>query len=1238
MSKDAFEQPGRAPDIQLTVAVDGEHDRTWVVEGVGNRGLFMRHGSPLTSPHLPGKHMRLTWQDGSGATLLEISGQVRDSDQTGVRLQFPGLDDATVSRIQALSRRPVSPAIAAVAPPPSANGRSQRQLDVVAHGIRFGLARSCESLMEHARSGLEQMSADNSAEVTKMPARMAGELISNTRKRITEQFCQRLLSQWTERSDQRTTVRHFDSLQLVDECEMQIWLTRRESARLIERKAGNAWQRLRPLLMRVVEAHPGLDPESLSVDAILEALVLAFDRASLEPALQHYLLRLCEQPAVLNLAGFYEELLIDLQRSGVRVQAFAHGSGTGMSVHMPGGQLAGKPAAVPLVAPGVRLAPTPEHALDATHRILALGRSAPPPATQLPATSPQVSDFQLLRAMRELVNAPVSRATTADEFRDGVEKRAAAIVGSSDAKPDPRQVEAIDLMARLQQAFDQDPLLPASFRTWSRPLLAPILATQLQPAGLAESGDALRQLFSLIEFGSVLCAERHDTQARDIRAGMDRVLSELAQAPTLHPQQLTQACEQLELLLQRHRKAGSATEERVIDACVGQQRLVDARQFVAKELAVLFGGRSIPTPLVRVLEDKLTARLVLVVLQQSASGKLWPSLLANLENLDHALRIASEGPPAIDADHYLDWIRELFPGDASDSGAPLYTQLQLLKGALEGRAVEWVAYSTRLADVTQEPAPPAGKDAGTAHARQVALLQSGDWIAFGPAGKDPRLLKLAWRAPDLSRFVFVSQLGHKADELGLDQLEAAFRDNTARVVDEGSASIIERAWRRMLEEMHDELAQQATHDPLTGLYNRKELDRRLLGWVSGRERSPLAVIWLGVDHLRVINQAHGMGCGDRVLRELANTVERHIGPKASNGYAARMAGDEFVLVLLDIAPAEADRRAHALLDQLNALELDYEGTQLRLSVSLGLLIADESCISAERLLADAERACRAAKDSGRGRMYRHQTDDSRLSQMRETVTWVGRVEQSLQTNALVLYAQRALSLSADARKEPDYVEVLLRMRSAEGVAAPGDFIIAAERYGQIKAVDRFVLQDLTRLLQKAGSRRDLRIAFNVSARNIVDPAFIEEVVETLQQQPLPLSQLCIELTETAAIQELGEASAGMKRLSETGLALVLDDFGSGWSSYQYLRRLPFDIVKVDGAFIRDIAHSAEDLAMARSINEIAHLLGKRTVAEHVEDQATLDHVRAIGFDYAQGYFVGMPGPLAAMLQSSDQAP
>jgi diguanylate cyclase (GGDEF)-like protein len=391
----------------------------------------------------------------------------------------------------------------------------------------------------------------------------------------------------------------------------------------------------------------------------------------------------------------------------------------------------------------------------------------------------------------------------------------------------------------------------------------------------------------------------------------------------------------------------------------------------------------------------------------------------------------------------------------------------------------------------------------------------------------------------------------------------------------------------------------------------------LTTWLGASERAPLAILWIGVDQLRRLNQTHGMGVGDEALRLLGAALNGISQPEQRPpAYAARMAGDEFVLVQTGVAADDVGTRAGQVLDTLNRLELRQGDTRIAFAVSIGACAADENCTAIEGLLKDAERACRAAKESGRARVYVHENADARLSQMRDTVQWLDRVEHSLEAHSLVLYGQRALSLSDRARQDPDYLEVLLRMRVEGGVASPEQFILAAERYGQITAIDRFVMRELTRLLHLTDGSDAFRIAFNVSARNIVDNGFVQELIQTLSTQPQPLTRLLVELTETAAIAELADASAAMQRLTAAGLSMVLDDFGSGWSSYQYLKRLPFAVVKVDGAFIRDIAHSAEDLALARSINEIAHLLGKRTVAEHVENQETLDCVRQIGFDYA----------------------
>ncbi|MBK9657226.1 MAG: DUF1631 family protein [Rhodanobacteraceae bacterium] len=783
-------------------------------------------------------------------------------------------------------------------------------------------------------------------------------------------------------------------------------------------------------------------------------------------------------------------------------------------------------------APSVGFAaPDPDTAWSALRRIGAPAAAGVNP--DLPSGGGAVADTLLLRAAGELLGART--AVSPADFRARLQQRARQLAGDAGAPLERRQHDAVDLVARIHEALDEDPLLPAGFRERCRPLLRSILASELHGEGLGESGAPLRKLLSLVEFGSALFASRQDPMTAKVRSAVDEELATLTQTQPWTKAQLEATCERLEGLLQRQRAASQASEKRVVDACEGQQRIADARAHVQSELAAVFGGRQLPQGLVEVLARQLSSTMLPILLRAGPDAPEWQEVLGRLHALQAALQRAAGGHPGNDSAHHLEWLHQTCAG--SSDAAALERCLDGIEAALKGRPVSWPAQ-----DGSDTPAPAAtGTPAGAEG--KLATLQVGDWLSLESPGEDPRLLKLAWRAADQSRFTLVNRLGQKTEEIDAASLQAMLGAGRARVVEQGDADLAERV----------------------------------------------------------------------------------------SGIVARAAGDEFVLVLHGLTAAESERRAVALFDQANALELNFDGKHLRLSLSMGMVPVDAASTSVSRLLADAERACDAAKESGRGRWYRFQSDDALLSQMRESANWVRRLDESLQSRGLLLYGQRAVWLGSDGAAQPDYIEVLLRMQTADGVAAPGDFIIAAERYGQIAAVDRYVLQELTRVLQRVGTVGNARIAFNISARNIIDAAFVDEIIETLRQQPVPLEQLCVELTETSAIQQIEEAGSGMRKLAQAGLSMVLDDFGSGWSSYQYLRRLPFAMVKVDGAFIRDITRSVEDRALASSINEIAHLLGKRTVAEHVEDQETLDEVRAIGFDYAQGYLLGKPVPLSELL-------
>lgn len=1246
----------RGPAVaRLALPVRAGQEQRWAVEGLKAGTLTLRRcdGHPVPQFN-PGSAIDLCWQDDDERVHLELQGVVVARHDASLQLQLGGVDGWQREQLDRLLQLGSAPRDR-LGPSGEMLGRA---VEALARALRSELPPRIESLFDQCELALDPVRLDFARDIGGIPLPMAERRLRELRREVVAATVAQLLQPLEQPGQQPVRSRRPNTLRLVDDEEMQVWLNRSESLRRVERDAKAGWHALRPLLGELQQADPERDPDLLSAEAILDALLAALRAASLEPPLQQLVMRCAARPDALDVAGLYVALQMALLRSGLRApQAVAISAASAPPRGAPA-PAAAPPAEGPGAEPppaaagpieersrrgrreagGVAAggdAPALEQAVPAVpaasavstaRRLWSLAPTAPTALAEPGDDAPAISDDLLREAVRR-----AAAGNDTQQFRERLVESATELGGGA-LHADARQTEAMELLARLHQAIDTDPLLSQPFREWSRPLLAPILGTQLRPEGIETSGETIRRLLELLEFGSAVCAQRDDAPTRELRREIEQTVAGLAELPALVPPPLDEAAGKLEKLLQRHRRAGSAIEERVVEACVGQQRLIEARREVDRELTERFAGRALPDALRALLEDRLHAMLVLILLREGPEGPSWQAQREHLGALERALDgdLTPEARSEAAAEA-LRWIEQLGAGQAGDQ-AQLQQQIDATRTALAEPAAlppgePWAGRerppSPLLAslDETLDPA-----------AQQLRLLQRGDWVAFEVDDAAPRLLKLAWHAPQRERFVFVTQLGHKAEDLADAELLDLLRAGRAQLLDEGGSTVVERAWRRMLEGLHDDLAEQATRDPLTGLPNRKELDRRLLGWINARHRPPLALLWVGADHQRMHNQSLGLEGGDYVLKRLGGLLgalaHEHDPERA---YAARVAGDEFVIVLPRCDATLAEQFAHNLQDRLEEHDGQWQGRRFRLSVSIGIVAADENCSGSEALLRDAERACGAAKDLGRGRIFVHQADDFRISQMRETVDWVGRVEQSLEQGQLVLYGQRALSLSEAAKAGPDYLEVLLRMRGQAGVSTPQNFIIAAERYGQITAIDRFVLQQLGLHLMASDASRRFRIAFNLSAHNVVDPEFISEIIQTLKAQPQPLHQLCIELTETAAIQQLASASEGMRRLSEAGIALVLDDFGSGWSSYNYLRRLPVDIVKVDGAFIKDIANSPQDLALARSINEVAHMLGKLTVAEHVENQETLDLVREIGFDYAQGYLIETPRPLTQHL-------
>ena len=427
-----------------------------------------------------------------------------------------------------------------------------------------------------------------------------------------------------------------------------------------------------------------------------------------------------------------------------------------------------------------------------------------------------------------------------------------------------------------------------------------------------------------------------------------------------------------------------------------------------------------------------------------------------------------------------------------------------------------------------------------------------------------------------------------------------------------------------------EIEYQATHDELTGLGNRRAFEQNLAqAFADTRARASQHVVcYLDLDEFKVVNDTCGHTAGDELLRQIARLFA---GVLREADHFCRIGGDEFGILLTDQSIEQALHVAERLQQRLAAYRFVWREQNFGVGVSIGMVVLDAGSESVGALLQAADSACYVAKDAGRSRIHVYAVDDPALAQRYGVMEWVSRIEHALLHDRFVLFAQPIVPISAGLSAGLLHCEILLRMRDDHGaLIAPGQFMPAAERYHLASRVDRWVV---THALQWVAEHQDRieQCAINLSGQSLGDASFMAFVLQSLAQTTLRCDKLCFEITETAAIGNLQAANRFINALRELGCKFALDDFGSGLSSFAYLRNLPVDVLKIDGQFVKDIAHDPVSLAMVKSIHEIGCLMGKQTVAEFVESQAILNRLREIGVHYAQGYAVGYPVPLDQVL-------
>lgn len=463
---------------------------------------------------------------------------------------------------------------------------------------------------------------------------------------------------------------------------------------------------------------------------------------------------------------------------------------------------------------------------------------------------------------------------------------------------------------------------------------------------------------------------------------------------------------------------------------------------------------------------------------------------------------------------------------------------------------------------------------------------------------------------------------HDGTEFAIEDSAAPIRDRDGQVL--GAVLVFRDATHTRA--LTHQLEHHANHDALTGLPNRRQFETTLERVLANARHGGKthALCYIDLDQFKLVNDTCGHIAGDELLRQVTTLLSQRL---RGTDMLARLGGDEFGLILAQVTPEQALAAAEDMCALVRDFAFLWNSRQLEIGASIGLVMITPETDSMDVLMRHADIACYAAKHAGRNRVHRYQSsDDADISLLNE-MDWIQKLHEAIRDNRLTLWYQPIVAI--DGKRGGQHVEILLRLQDDNGaLIGPGTFIPAAERYGIMPKIDRWVIAAVlehARQCQQRGS--EFHCAINLSGLSVGDLDMLKYIHEQFATSGVPPHWVCFEITETAAINNLARATVFINELHRLGCRFALDDFGSGVSSFGYLKNLPVDFIKIDGSFVQKMADNPLDHALVQAINHVAHVLGKQTAAEYVENATILSLLRKLGVDYAQGYGIARPAPL-----------
>jgi diguanylate cyclase (GGDEF)-like protein len=437
-----------------------------------------------------------------------------------------------------------------------------------------------------------------------------------------------------------------------------------------------------------------------------------------------------------------------------------------------------------------------------------------------------------------------------------------------------------------------------------------------------------------------------------------------------------------------------------------------------------------------------------------------------------------------------------------------------------------------------------------------------------------------------------------------------------------------------------ELSWKTNHDALTGLMNRAFFESYLAQIIIETEETSAnhLLCYLNLDRFKVINETCGHLAGDKFLQDISSILKKRV---RKTDIIARLGGDEFGIILQNCSLGESHCIIESLLEEINKSRFSWGENSFSVTVSTGLAVINSNSENHKKLISIAKSACDTAKQKGRNRYHIYQENDTDLVAQRDEIQWVPRINKALEENKFILYKQPIVSLknpiNYNSSETVRTCEILIRLLDVAGkIIFPGDFIPAAEKYSLMPMIDRWVIHSLFEHISSKSNFELCTISsqdsfdlymINLSGASLNDEEFLDFVEEQLALYHIDPKLLCFEITETIAISNISRTIHLIQRLKDLGCYFALDDFGSGMSSFGYLKSLPVDFVKIDGMFIKDVVQQGVAREIVEAINRIAHVMNIKTIAEYVEDEAIYTQLQQLEVDFAQGYGIARPSAL-----------